>query len=610
MNSDFKCLWSEKALLFDGAMGTELYKRHQFLNVCYEELNFKNPALVEAIHREYLAAGAQVLTTNSFGANKLKLAANFLADKTYEINFRAAELARQVAGREHFVAGSVGPAQAASGRPITSEELTDIFKESIKGLMDGGADFIIFETFTKRSEILAAARAATALGAPYIPSMALTESGCSRAGETIEQFFASWPQDIAAPLMLGLNCGLGPKDMLKQLEKLLPIAGALPVLAEPNSGTPQLINDRLISLTSPEYLATYAGHMLQMGVKAIGGCCGVSPEHIKELAQSLKTRQVKSISVLPPAAAPAAAEPLPLPQRSAFAAKLARGEWVSSVEITPPTGCDLSKFLEKAALCREAGIDVINIPDGPRASARCSPLVSAISVQKALGQEVVLHLACRDRNIIGMQSDLLGAAAAGLGNILIITGDPPKAGNYPFSSAVFDIDSIGLIAIAARLNRGIDIGGAAIKPPTAFAIGCGADPNHLDRAREIARLKEKIAAGADYVVTQPIFDPKVLADFLNAAGPLGVPVIAGVWPLMNAKNAEFMNNEVPGVSVPEAIIERMRAAKSKEEAHAIGADIAVEIIGEIRHLVQGVQVSAPLGNTKMAIEVIKRSSVG
>ncbi len=535
MTRDLRSLLAEKALLFDGAMGTELYKKHQFLNVCYEELNLKNPALVEEIHREYLAAGAEVLTTNSFGANRLKLAAHFLADKTYEINYAAAALARRAAGADHLVAGSVGPVQAAADKELKSEELTDIFAEAIKGLMAGGADFIIFETFTKRQEILAAARAASGLSAPYIASMALTERGCSRAGERVDQFFGAWPNDLQEPLMLGLNCGLGPKDMLKQLEKLLALAGDLPVLAEPNSGTPQLINDRLISLTSPEYLATYAGHMLQIGVKAIGGCCGVAPEHIKELSASLKTRQVKSISVLPPAAVPAAAEPLPLPQRSAFAAKLARGEWVSSVEITPPTGCDLSRFLEKAALCREAGIDVVNIPDGPRASARCSPLVSAITLQKALGQEVVLHLACRDRNIIGMQSDLLGAAAAGLNNILVITGDPPKAGNYPFSSAVFDIDSIGLIAIAHRLNQGIDIGGQAIKPPTAFAIGCGADPNHLDRAREIARLKEKIAAGADYVVTQPIFDPKVLADFLAAAGPLKVPVIAGVWPLMNAK---------------------------------------------------------------------------
>ncbi len=609
MNSKLARLVDEKALLFDGAMGTELYKRHQFLNVCYEELNLKNPALITAIHQEYLDAGAEVITTNSFGANRLKLAAHFLADKSYEINRAAATLARQAAGDKKLVAGSVGPLLSSATKSITAQELTAIFKESISGLLAGGVDFIIFETFTKRSEILAAARAATELAAPYVASMALTESGCSRSGETIEHFFGNWPATLEKPLMLGLNCGLGPKDMLKYLEKLLSIAGDIPVLAEPNTGAPQLINDRLLSLTSPEYLATYASHMLQIGVKAIGGCCGVTPAHIKELAASLKTKQVKSLSILPPAAPELAAE-LPLARRSAFGAKLARGEWVTSVEITPPVGADLSRFLEKAKLCHEAGIDVINIPDGPRASARCSPLVSAITITKALGQEVVLHLACRDRNIIGMQSDLLGAAAAGLNNILVITGDPPKAGDYPFSSAVFDIDSIGLIGIAHRLNQGLDIGGHPIKPPTTFAIGAGADPNHIDRAKEIDRLKEKIAAGANFVVTQPIFDPKVLADFLTAAAPLEVPVIAGVWPLMNAKNAEFMNNEVPGVKVPEAIIARMHRAKSKEEAHAEGKAIAIEIIKEIRHLVQGVQVSAPLGNTAMAIEVIKATLNG
>jgi homocysteine S-methyltransferase len=292
-------------------------------------------------------------------------------------------------------------------------------------------------------------------------------------------------------------------------------------------------------------------------------------------------------------------------QRSRLAAKIAAGEWVTSVEIVPPLGHDLSAVIQKSCRCREAGVDAINIPDGPRASSRVSPLITAHRIQQACGIETVLHVTCRDRNIIGMQSDLLGCAAAGIANLLIVTGDPPKLGDYPMATAVFDIDSIGLTRIARELNHGLDIGGKPVRPPTAFLLGVGADPTHLDRERETARLRRKVEAGAEFVITQPVYDPEALLAFLETAGPLGVPVIAGVWPLASLQNARFLQNEVPGVTIPEWVMKRMEAAGDKESARREGIAIAREIVGAIRSRVAGIQVSAPFGNVETALRVLE-----
>jgi homocysteine S-methyltransferase len=595
----------ERVVVFDGAMGTELYGRHHFVNVCYDELSVSRPDVVKQIHRENKAAGADVLTTNSFGANRYKLAGHLLADRVVEIASAAAEIAREVAGDELYVAGSVGPlGQPIGPGGISANEAIEAFAQPIRGLKEGGADFIIFETFSRRDEMLLAVRAAQREGMDYIACLALGVHGLSRHGETIEEFFAPFPDYLPAPLMIGVNCGVGPSEMLDLLTGFVPCA-PFPFLVEPNAGAPRLVSDRMIYLTTPEYLSTYAMHFVQLGARAVGGCCGTGPDHIRVLAQGVK--QIHGVHLdldecTRPEVAPV--EPMPLAQKSRFAAKLARGEWVTSVEIVPPLGWDLTATLDKAAACHEAGVDNINIPDGPRASSRISPLITAMEIQNRVGIEAVLHLTCRDRNIIGMQSDLLGAFAAGIRNLLIITGDPPKLGDYPFATAVFDLDSIGFTRVAARLNRGIDVGGWPVRPPTAFLLGVGADPTHLDQEREIDRLAQKAAAGAEYVITQPVFDVEVLLRFLERVKHLKLPILAGLWPLVSLRNAEFLNSEVPGVTVPDALLARMAKAATKEAGRAEGIAIAREIRDAVRPHVAGIQVAAPFGNIQTALAVI------
>ncbi|GAB4291757.1 MAG: bifunctional homocysteine S-methyltransferase/methylenetetrahydrofolate reductase [Myxococcota bacterium] len=606
MRKGFKELLDERLVIFDSAMGTELYRRHQFVNVCFDELSLSKPELVKEIHLANKSAGADVLTTNSFGANRVKLIPHLLGDKAVAINRSAAEVAREVAEDELFVAGSVGPlGKEVGSSELSEDEAFEAFAEQIKGLKDGGADFIIFETFGRRRELLIAIQAAVSCKMDYIPSIALSESGLTIAREKAEEFFDTLPKDIPPPLVWGFNCGVGPKQLLEELEKIFHKC-PYPVLVQPNAGYPQRISDRWIYMTSPEYFATYAKHFVQLGVRALGGCCGTSPEHIGALANSVKSVHKKHVVISDELKRGAELlEPFPLEERSRFAKKLAAGEWVSSVEIVPPLGWDLKKTIERAARCFSAGVDAINIPDGPRASSRLSPMVTAIKIQEEGGIEAILHLTCRDKNIIGMQSDLLGAAAAGINNILVITGDPPKVGDYPFATAVFDIDSIGLTRIAWRLNRGVDIGGQPVKPPTRFLIGVGVDPTSLDEEREIARFERKIEAGAEFAITQPIYDVEKFIGFLNKIKHTRIPIIAGIWPLASLKNAEFLNNEVPGVRIPKNIMERMAKTTTKEEALAEGVAIAREIITAVKPYVCGVQVSAPFGNIAVSLDVLK-----
>ncbi|NLH50902.1 MAG: bifunctional homocysteine S-methyltransferase/methylenetetrahydrofolate reductase [Myxococcales bacterium] len=595
----------DRVVIFDGAMGTELYKRHQFVNVCYDQLSLTQPEIVKEIHRANKRAGADVLTTNSFGANRRKLSGFLLGDQTFAINKAAAEVAREVAGDELLVAGSVGPLDLSVGMGgFPEDQAISLYMESIHGLKEGGVDFIIFETFSRRENLLAAIRAAARLEMPYIPSMAVGEQGITRHGETIEHFYAPFPADLPAPLLLGFNCGVGPAEWLELLERFVP-GSPYPVLVQPNAGLPKFVNDRMIYMTSPEYFLTYALHFVQIGVRAIGGCCGTGPEHIHELTAGVKALHKKHVEVRELSREKVELrEPCPTEVKSRFAWKLAHRQWVTSIEIVPPLGFDMNPTVERARACSIQGVDAINIPDGPRASSRVSPLIAALTIQQRVGIEVILHLTCRDRNIIGMQSDLLGCAAAGISNVLIITGDPPKLGDYPFATAVFDLDAIGFTSIAARLNRGVDIGGHPVDPATCFLIGVGADPSHLDQKREIDRLHQKIAAGAEYVITQPIFDVDVLMRFLEKIGDLPVPIIAGIWPLASLRNAEFLNNEVPGVTVPAWILKRMAAASaSKEAARAEGIAIARELRDQIRPHIAGIQVSAPFGNVQTALAV-------
>jgi len=600
-------LVEERVVLFDGAMGTELYQRHQFVNVCYDQLCQSNPELVRAVHQAYRAAGADVLTTNTFGANRKKMEAFLLGDQVREINQAAARLAREVAGAELLVAGSVGPLGVPVGPGgVPGAEAEAMYAEALSGLRAGGADFPILETFGQREDLLAAARAAVRVGLDWLPSIAVDERGLSRFGETIEGLLAPFPAELPPPLMLGFNCGMGPAEWLELLERRLP-GLPFPVMVQPNAGFPKRVADRMIYMTSPEYFMTYALHFVQLGARAVGGCCGTTPDHIRELATGVKALHKQRVEIRPATAEGVElVEPHPQELRSRLAWKLAHGQWVSTVEIVPPLGYDMEPTVERARLCAIQGVDAINVPDGPRASSRVSPLIAASAIQARAGVEVVLHLCCRDRNILGMQADLLGCAAAGIHNLLIVTGDPPKVGDYPFATAVFDLDAIGFTRIADRLNRGVDIGGHRVRPATRFLKGVGVDPSHLDQDRELARLAAKREAGAEFVITQPVFDAEVLARFVARARPLGMPILAGVWPLASLRNAEFLSNEVPGVEVPGRVLERMAAAsaRGKEAARDEGVAIARELRDQVRALVAGVQVSAPFGNVATALEVI------
>lgn len=601
-------LIKERVVIFDGAMGTELYQRHQFVNICYEELCVSKPQLVIDIHQANKQAGADALTTNSFAANRYKLAGYLLTDKAYELSRASAEIARQVAGDDLYVIGSVGPVGQKIGKSgVNSLQAEDAFAESVHGLKNGGADVIILETFNQRAELLAGIRACARHDMPYIASMALGEHGATRYGETIDSFFAPLPADLPPPVMVGFNCGVGPSELLELVQTFIPKA-PYPVLVQPNAGLPKVVDDRMIYMTSPEYLLTYALHFAQVGARAIGGCCGTGPRHIAELAASVKSMHRAHVAIEDSARPEVVLlDPPPMKNKSLFAHKLAEGEWVTSVEIVPPLGWDLTDTLAKARICREHGVTVINIPDGPRASSRISPLITAMKIQDKVGIEADLHLTCRDRNLIGMQSDLLGCMAAGIRNLLIITGDPPKMGDYPFATAVFDLDSIGYTRIAARLNRGIDIGGQAVRPASSLLLGVGADPSHIDQEREIDRLAQKVEAGAEYAITQPVFDVEVMLRFLERVRREGIaiPIIAGIWPLVSLRNAEFLNNEVPGVNVPADILQRMAAMTEKEDARRMGITIAREIREQVKAHVAGIQVSAPFGNVRTAIAVIE-----
>ena len=599
-----------RVLVFDGAMGTELYRRNVFTNRCFEELCLSSADIVRQIHQEYADAGADVLTTNSYGANREALAKYGLAERTEAVNRAAATLCREIADaapRPIYVAGSVG-AVPPSCRPPA--ERVAMLAEQIRALVAGGADFILFETLHTRAVAAEAVAAIAALGAvapPYLLSLAVDANGESDNGEPLERLLAPFTTDAPPPFAIGFNCGGGPDMLLSIVERAMKLT-TLPLVVQPNAGVPKAVENRQMYLCSPEYLTTYAVRYVNLGARGVGGCCGTTPAHIREIARSVKPL-VKQRFEIKPVQAGADNTPLqdgaPLAKKSRFGHKLADQQWVTMVELLPPRGYDMADVLVKAALCRDAGVDAINIPDGPRAAPRLSPLVTALRIQQEARIETILHFCCRDRNLISMQADLLGCAAAGISNLLCITGDPPKLGHYAFASGVFDADAIGLVSLQNRLNRGVDLGGQAIAPPTAAVIGVGADPNALDFDREVRRFREKVAAGAEFAITQPVFAVEPLFRFLDAVADTKIPVIAGVWPLASLRNATFMKNEVPGVVVPDALLERLAAVPDRDGQRRVGIEIAREIIGQIRHRIAGIQVSAPLGNVQTALEVAR-----
>jgi len=596
---------AQGVLVFDGAMGTEIYRHHVFTNRCFDELCLSDPKLIRRIHTDYRDAGAAVLTTNTFGANRAALAKYALAEKLGDILRAGAAIARGVADqadRPVYVAGSIGPlAQLPSGKTTVEEMLF----EQAESLMLHGADFILFETQPNRDALERAAAAMQRLpGVPFVLSFVIAGSGETASGESVERMLAPLPPGSAQPIAWGMNCGVGPDGLLGPVEQAARLT-ELPLIVQPNAGIPKEVENRRIYLCSPEYLAEYAKRYVGLGASAVGGCCGTTPEHIRAVAAAVKP--LHRAKVLPQRAASASAEPkpsLPLLEKSRLGRRLASKQWIATVELLPPRGYDLRSTIEKAAKLRERGIHAINIPDGPRASARLAPLTTAERILREAKIEPILHFCCRDRNLIGMQADLLACAACGVRNILFVTGDPPKLGDYPSATGVFDADSIGMAGVQRQLNIGIDLGGQGIDPPTAAVIGVGLDPTSLDRRRELDRFRQKVEAGAEFAITQPVFDPDALLRFLDEVQRFNLPILAGIWPLVSYRNASFMRNEVPGVTVPDAVMERMAAVESREDQLAVGIEIARESVQRVRDRVVGIQVSAPFGNIDVACAVI------
>jgi homocysteine S-methyltransferase len=593
----------------DGAMGTMLYGRGVFLNICYDELNLRQPDLVRDIHREYVRAGAELLETNTFGANPVKLAHCGLAAETEAINAAAARLAREASAGRAAVAGAIGPLgiRLEPYGETSEDEARDAFSRQVRGLLDGGVDGFIIETFSDVSEVRAAVAAIRALSdLPVIVQMTVGTDGKTAYGTDPETF---GPKLAALPVQaIGVNCSVGPSGVLEAIEKLARVV-TLPLSAQPNAGLPREVGDRKIYMASPEYMASFARRMVEAGARFVGGCCGTTPEHIKAIVgfvQSVSPRYKHAVAA-PAPLPPTALDPVPLAERSRLGAKLAAGEFVTTVEIVPPKGVNPAPMFEQVRQLQAAGVDAVNVPDGPRAQSRMGALLSGLLIQRETGMEPVVHYACRDRNLLGMLSDLLGAAASGVRNLLIVTGDPPKMGPYPDATAVFDIDSIGLTNLVARLNRGLDPGANPIGEPTKFVIGVGVNPAAPDLDRELRRFAWKVDAGAEYAITQPVFDLAQLDRFLERVDGFRMPIIAGIWPLVSLRNAEFLANEVPGVSVPASVLERMRAAsaRGKDEALAEGVRIARQMVAAVRDRVAGVQVAAPLGRVPVALDVVR-----
>ncbi len=606
--SEFRGQLANRVIVADGAMGTMLYAKGVFINRCYDELNLSAPALVKEIHEEYVRAGAEILETNTFGANRIRLGGYGFAEKLRAINHAGVRIAREAAGDQAFVAGSAGPlgVRIEPLGPTSFAEARAVFREQFDALVEAGVDLLILETFANLLELREAITAAREAAGPemvIVAQVTIDDFGNMPDGTETAVFAGKldeWPADV-----VGLNCSAGPKVTLETLEKMAAYTHK-PLSAMPNAGNPARVEGRKIYLSSPEYMAQYARRFIWAGAKLIGGCCGTTPEHIKMIraeARSLQpTRGGLEVTLQAPVARAQAMAKVPVAEKSQLGAKLAAGRFVAFVEILPPRGVDASKEIDGARMCAAQGIDCINVPDGPRASARMSAQVTCMLIQQQAGIEAVLHFCCRDRNILGIQSELLGAHAAGIRNLICITGDPPRMGAYPAATAVFDVDAIGLTNIVNNLNRGLDIGGNPIGSQTRLLIGVGANPGAVNMDEEIQRFEWKVEAGAEYVVTQPVFDLNLLEQFCRRIEHVRIPVIAGVWPLTSLRNAEFMVNELR-VPVPDRFMERMRKADSAEKARQEGVAIAREMVARVRPVVQGVQLSAPFGHYQMAIEV-------
>ncbi|MGA3080862.1 MAG: bifunctional homocysteine S-methyltransferase/methylenetetrahydrofolate reductase [Terracidiphilus sp.] len=606
-------IFASRPILADGAMGTVLYARGIFINRCYDELNLSDPSLILAIHEEYLQAGAEILETNTFGANRFRLGRHGLAGKVEAINAAGVRIARQAIERFKdkqaglaWVSGSVGPLGVRL-EPLGKtglDEARAAFAEQIRALSEAGVDMLSIETMPALNEAREALAAAREI-APHLPALVMVtvdDDGNCLDGASPQQaaaLLAEWGAGA-----VGVNCSTGPTTVLTAIEAMRS-ATTLPLAAMPNAGLPRAVEGRNIYLCSPEYMASFARKAIHAGVQIVGGCCGTTPNHIRAMRSAMRAIDAQTRIEVAGAAPALNAEtpPAPLGQRSRIGSLIEHGSFVTLVEIVPPKGINCNAEIEGAQLLSQLGVHAINVPDSPRASARMSAQSLCIQIQQHTSIETILHYTCRDRNILSIQSDLLGASSIGLHNILCLTGDPSKLGNYPDATAVFDVDSIGLVNIVRRLNHGLDIGSNAIGASTNFTIGIAANPGVPDIEQELRRFAYKVEAGAEYVITEPVFDLRLLESFLEKIKEYRIPVIAGIWPLTSLRNAEFMKNDLR-VSMPEEIMLRMAQADTPDAARREGIFIAQQMIDSVRPLVQGVQVSAPSGRYDVAAEVI------
>jgi homocysteine S-methyltransferase len=622
-------LFAGGTVLCDGAMGTMLYSRGIFINRCYDELNLSQPDLVREIHAEYLQAGAEVIETNTFGANAFRLEMHGLKDKVREINLAGVKLARECVNQirekqasEAFVAAAIGPlgVRLEPLGKVGLDEARAAFAEQIRAQVEGGpgvgADLLVIETMTSLAEAEQAILAARSVApnAPVIVMMTVDEEGNCLDGSSAETAaikLTEWGADA-----IGCNCSAGPATVLSVIERMRPVTGK-PLAAMPNAGIPRAVEGRTIYLTSPEYMASFTGKLVKAGASIVGGCCGTTPSYTRAMKSRLRALDAMEggVQVMEQTGSTKSAveagskvEPPPLAKRSKIGAMIAADEFVTMVEIVPPKGINCTKEIDGAEMLHRLGVDAINVPDSPRASARMSAQSLCVQIQQHVGIETILHYTCRDRNVLSIQSDLLGASSIGLKNILCLTGDPPKLGNYPNATAVFDVDAIGLVNVVHNLNYGLDIGKNSIGESTGFTISVAANPGVQDMDQEVRRFAYKVEAGAEFAITQPVFDLRVLEEFLRRIEGFRIPVIAGIWPLTSLRNAEFMKNDLR-VSMPEGIMARMAAVTTPEAARAEGVKIAQEMLAEARPMVQGVQVSAPFGRYSVAADVLGLAGV-
>lgn len=596
--------------VMDGAMGTELYASGIFVNVSYDGLNLETPQVVENVHRSYVNAGAEIIETNTFGANPVKLSSYGLADRTEEINRAAVELARRAAQGRALVVGAIGPLgiRIEPLGPTSREEAQDFYHRQVDGLVEGGVDGFVLETFSDLNEMEQAFRAVRSrTSLPVMCQVTVGEDGSTSYGtspEDVATEVAAWGADV-----IGINCSVGPAVMLDAVERMAEVTD-LPLSAQPNAGLPRAVGDRKIYLASPEYMAQYARRMIEAGARFVGGCCGTSPEHIRSIRALVGGQRPPSTRIRPGSHAEPHDTPIqpavPLGERSAWGRKIAEGSFVTSIEVTPPTGWNAEELLAQCRRIQVAGADTVNVLDHPHARARMSALPAAMLIEREVGIETIVHYPCRDRNMTRMISDLMGAAAAGLHNLLLVTGRLPTTGPYPDSTASLDIDSIGLTNVVHGLNRGVDPGGNTIGIPTRFVVGARVNQVAVDQDREAGRLKWKVDAGVDFVITQPVFDAGQLHAFLERVPDVSVPLVASLRPLTSLREAEFLHNEVPGVRIPEEIMSRMAEAEQagEEAARAEGVNIALEVFESIRDSIAGVHVHVPDGNLEGALKIL------